>query len=75
MGQEPIVRSTLWAIWLLVPGSLFRIKISFGLRATVEVGLISVCSRNQAESGGRTDRFFRWCFGTSGQRDRMAIVF
>ena len=47
-GQEPIVRSTLRAFWLLVPSISFQIKISFGLRETVEVGLISVCSRNQA---------------------------
>ena len=42
------MRSTLWAIWLLVPGISFQITISVELRETVEVGLISVCSRNQA---------------------------
>ena len=29
----------------------------------------------QPESRGHADRFFRWCFDTAGQRDRMAIVF
>ncbi len=38
-------------------------EISFGLHEMVEVGLISVCSRNQAV---HTDRFFRWCFDTAG---------
>ena len=46
--KTDVPRSTLRANWLLVPGISFQIKISFELRETVEVGLISVCSRNQA---------------------------
>ena len=31
-GQEPIVRSTLWAIWLLVPDSFSQPRVSTGLQ-------------------------------------------